>query len=282
MMKKLLFYAACVLTFSFANAQTTTILNLSTGVNDDGSLLAIGATDPDWTSVTEANGNVNTATTMTKEAEWSNAFLTGVTNSHWIKAGPATAGYYNYKSKTVEIPEGSTDVLLNLKALSYIRNWVSIVKINADNTETATQIAATVWSDTTGSSGWLNSQNPTVTNYALTPGKYYILVRVNTTNSARQQSIDTKATITYTTPSLGVGENSKNKISIYPNPSSEKIFVSGDDLVSYKITSMSGSLIKSGVFIDRSVTISELKPGTYIITMITKTNETISQKIIKK
>ncbi len=280
-MKKLLFYAACVLTFSFANAQTTTTLNLSTGVNDDGSLLAIGVTDPDWTSITETNGNVNTATTMTKDAEWSNALLTGVTNSNWIKAGPATSGYYSYKSKTVEIPEGSTDVLLNLKALSFVRNWVSIVQINADNTETATQIAATTWSGT-GATGWLNSQNPTITNYALTPGKYYILVRVYTNNSAKQQSIDTKATITYTTPNLGIGENSKNKVSVYPNPSSEKIFVSGDDFVSYTITSMSGSVIKTGTLSDRSVNISTLKPGVYVITMVSKTNETFSQKIIKK
>ena len=174
----------------------TSVVDLSTGRNNDGSLLSTAAQkDLDW-SVTNASNVTTIPVTRPTYSGWSYALLgSSPQNSVWITHGAET-GYFDYKSKTFTIPEGVTNAKLNLRSLSYIRNWTSLVKINSDNTTTATQITATSWlSD--GAKGWINSRSPEVINYAIAPGTYYINVQVYTNNGTVKGSLDVNANVQY-------------------------------------------------------------------------------------
>ncbi len=189
------------------------VLDLSTGRNDDGSLMPPDAiADNDW-SVTNAANVTTIPITRTTYSGWSYAGIgSNPQNSVWITHGPET-GYFDYKSKTFTIPDGITDAKLNLRSLSFVRNWTSLVKINNDNTTTATQITATSYlSD--GAKGWLNSRSPEVVDYPITPGTYYIKVQLYTNNGAVRGSIDVNANVQY-----GSGLKSSNNISLF-SPSS--------------------------------------------------------------
>ena len=81
-----------------------------------------------------------------------------------------------------------------------------MVKINNDNTTTATQITATSYlSD--GAKGWLNSRSPEVVDYPIAPGTYYIKVQLYTNNGSVRGSIDVNANVQY-----GAGLKSSNNI----------------------------------------------------------------------
>jgi len=190
------------------------VVDLSTGRNDDGSLMSATASvsDNDW-SVTDASNITTIPVTRITYSGWSYALLgTDPPNSVWITHGPQT-GYFDYKSKTFTIPAGITDAKLNLRSLSFVRNWTSLVKINDDNTTTATQITATSWMSD-GAKGWLNSRSPEVINYPIAPGTYYIKVQLYTNNGSVRGSVDVNANVQY-----GAGLKASNNIS-FSTPSS--------------------------------------------------------------
>lgn len=182
------------------------VIDLSTGRNNDGSLMSPDAiADNDW-SVTNAANLITIPITRITYSGWSYAGIgSNPQNSVWITHGSET-GYFDYKSKTFTIPEGVSDAKLNLRSLSFVRNWTSLVKINNDNTTTATQITATSYlSD--GAKGWLNSRSPEVVDYPIAPGTYYIKVQLYTNNGSVRGSIDVNANVQY-----GAGLKSSNNI----------------------------------------------------------------------
>ncbi|KFE97272.1 PKD domain-containing protein [Chryseobacterium luteum] len=174
------------------------VIDLGTGKNDDGTIMAeIGAVDTDWT-YTDPNGV--TSTPITRHANvsgWSSASTGGVMGvTRWITGNNMIYGDHYYVSKEFIIPEGVTTAVLNLRTLSFVRSWTYLVKKNTDGTENETMITSTAWlSD--GAKGWLNSRNPEVINYPLTPGKYVVKVKVFTNNSGQRQATDTNAYVNF-------------------------------------------------------------------------------------
>lgn len=174
------------------------IIDLGTGRNDDGTLMAeIGAVDADWT-YTDPNGV--TSTPITRHANvsgWSSASTGGVMGvTRWITGNNMIYGDHYYVSKEFEIPEGVTTAVLNLRTLSFVRSWTYLVKKNTDGSENETMITSTAWlSD--GAKGWLNSRNAEVINYPLAPGKYIVKVKVFTNNTGQRQATDTNANVNF-------------------------------------------------------------------------------------
>lgn len=75
-------------------------------------------------------------------------------------------------------------------------------------------------------------------------------------------------------------------IKVFPNPSSEFIFISSTENTLYELTilNLNSKLIHKGEYRkDESINIQNLTPGTYIVTIIDNFNQkTNSYKIIKK
>jgi len=181
----------------FAAEAQTQMIDLSTGKNDDGTIMIDdGSPDADW-SYTDPGGTVSTPVVRYAVNGWSSASTNGIAGvSRWITGGNAMTGYHYYKSKLFEIPQGSTNSVLNLRSLSFTRNWTYLVKKNDDGTETETLITQTTYMSD-GAKGWLNSRSPEVVNYSLAPGKYVIKVQAFTNSGAQRQAIDVNAFVTY-------------------------------------------------------------------------------------
>ncbi|MCX8525681.1 T9SS type A sorting domain-containing protein [Chryseobacterium formosus] len=210
-MKIKLFLLSLLLWFGALQSQTITI-DLSTGKNDDGTLMnapppdvAGGASvmDPDWTVMRPGETvQVSTKTRHTYSG-WSFPGL-GVTGnalqSRWItdKDGLFNVGdgYYYYYSKTFTIPSGTTDATLNLRSLSFVRNWTYLVRTDVSpNTEEL--IVQTTWMSD-GAKGWLNSRSPEVINKPITPGTYIIKVKLYTNNGGVTNAVNVHGLVSYT------------------------------------------------------------------------------------
>jgi PKD repeat protein len=198
-------------------------IDLSTGKTDTGALLPFLDDGKGGASVDElhwkflyADGSTTTEKTRHYYTGWS--YPTGppvnnggLPNSTWIYCPGCTDGteFYNHISPTFNIPESATDAKLWLKALSFVRNWVYLVKINDDGSNTENLIAATSWRSD-GAKGWLNSRNPLVDGMALSPGKYFVKVKVYSNNSQVSESLAVNAVANYgagvgTVPSVSFG-----------------------------------------------------------------------------
>ena len=173
-------------------------IDLSTGRNDDGTLMAItSVSNTDW-KYTHPNGTVSTPITRHTYTSggWSFAQIANATpNSVWITGDNIDEGNHYFDSKEFEIPEGITKAVLNLRSLSFVRNWTYLVKKNDDGTSTETQITATTWMSD-GAKGWLNSRSPLVSNYQLSPGKYFLRVKVYA-NKGQQHAVDVNANVSF-------------------------------------------------------------------------------------
>jgi hypothetical protein len=83
-------------------------------------------------------------------------------------------------------------------------------------------------------------------------------------------------------PALAVAQNVSNSFSVSPNPFSDVIFIGGiNELANYKIFSIDGKLIKSGVLENKQIRLDELANGLYLL-QITSNGEIMTKKIIKK
>jgi hypothetical protein len=73
-------------------------------------------------------------------------------------------------------------------------------------------------------------------------------------------------------PSTGIGENSFNKVTVYPNPTSNYLSVDTDELkienIPYQIFNSVGQLSQSGIFEENLIDISKLISGYYTISLI--------------
>lgn len=169
---------------SFTVIGETIIINLSTGSNDDGTLMSTSSIpDPDWT-FTRTNGTEGTPYTRQKANNWCNLATTtdwpGI-NSIYITEGTLAAGTYYYTSKSFTIPENSTNAQLKFKATAWRRHNTYLVKINQDGSTTETLI-----SQTTGQ-GHFCTGSPAV-NVALTAGTYRVKVKITSDDNVQQRN----------------------------------------------------------------------------------------------
>lgn len=88
------------------------------------------------------------------------------------------------------------------------------------------------------------------------------------------------------TTALSTHENSKNSITIYPNPASGKVFITGklnSKNYSAEIINTEGRKVKdTKVNEDGSVDISRLNPGIYFVTIKSENTKVYSQKLLVK
>lgn len=170
---------------------TGEIIDLSTGRNDDGTLMPIGTTDYDW-KCELPNGTIVNPFTRSTYGQWSFAQIIGnVKNSVWITGNDIGTGNYIYRSKSFTIPENVLHAKLNLRTLSFVTGWTYLMKENTDGTQTETLIT-----QNTGT-GWFNSGNALVSNLPLNPGKYHIKVKVYDNNSSVTEAMDTNVNINF-------------------------------------------------------------------------------------
>ncbi|SHK09866.1 T9SS type A sorting domain-containing protein [Epilithonimonas mollis] len=80
---------------------------------------------------------------------------------------------------------------------------------------------------------------------------------------------------------LSATETEKKQIRLYPNPAKDFINFS-DEVSNIKITDLSGKVIKQIPNSEKSINVSKLMKGTYIITAVSKSGELITKKFIKE
>jgi hypothetical protein len=215
------------------NAQQVTV-DLSTGRNDNGTLMPINQIDPDW-HISKPDGSIAQCNTRETYTGWAFADMgSGLPNSVWVTTNNyySTDAYYNMISKPFSIPAGATGATLNLRSLSFARNWTFLVKKNTDGTETETQISATS-SLSDGAKGWLNSRSPIVSNYALSSGNYYIKVKLYSVNNVRP-SIDVNANVAYTPQSCSTSAPAViSPVAYCQNTTATKLTATGSNLLWY-------------------------------------------------
>ena len=80
---------------------------------------------------------------------------------------------------------------------------------------------------------------------------------------------------------LATNEVQSTKINIYPNPVKETLNFS-EEVSKIKITDLSGKMVKQASASAKSVNVSTLAKGVYIISATTKSGESINSKIVKE
>lgn len=184
--------------FSIVKAQVK-VVDLSTGRYEDGSVMPIDIVDPNWT-YTRPDGTSHAVMTRHTYSGWYlPAFKDNTYNERWVTGEPGdpTEGYFIYKSKSFVVPEGAK-ANLEVRALAFVRQWTYLVKKDAKGKEDEKEITRTVWMND-GAKGWFNSRNPLV-ELDLTPGTYYIKVKVYTNNGNVRQSLNVASKV-YISPS---------------------------------------------------------------------------------
>lgn len=100
--------------------------------------------------------------------------------------------------------------------------------------------------------------------------------------------IQDSATIDFTTPFTGTISLSSNdleqknkNIEIFPNPVKDILHFS-EEVSTIKIVDLSGKTLKQSIDSGKSVDVSKLSKGNYLITIVTKTGQNITKKIVKE
>ncbi len=83
---------------------------------------------------------------------------------------------------------------------------------------------------------------------------------------------------------LGINEQVQTNISVYPNPTNDKIYLPEQYInATYKIYTISGQLVNNGIIKEQEIRLSRLTAGIYILKIfVTKTNKEVQTKIIKQ
>jgi len=268
--------------------------DLSTGKDSNNNFIAIDSDDDDWKGF-DINGTEIKPKVRHTFPGWSFADIGNSKNSQWITLNN-TEGYYNYKSRQFTVPDNAADARLNLRSLSFVRNWTYLVQVNPDGTETETEITKTQFlSD--GAKGWLNTRSPKVTDYALSPGTYYIKVLVYSNNGDVRESLDVNAVVSCSaglinankkapvSPTLASETVLNNSISIYPIPTNGEVNIIASDVIkTVELYDASGRITQTKRFTSAAkkekINILGTK-GIYYLKVITTKGET-TQKIIKE
>lgn len=134
--------------------------------------------------------------------------------------------------------------------------------------------------DVAGTGMWLPLPVPKGNIYEwIAQGELEPILRVNTSIIAGNETV---TTIEYldVNQNLGIKEV-HNEISIYPNPTTDKLFISFKGMESYVIVSTTGELVLSGMGEVSEISVGNLTPGTY--TIIVKSKDSfITQEFIKQ
>ena len=81
---------------------------------------------------------------------------------------------------------------------------------------------------------------------------------------------------------LGLGSKFEtSKLTLYPNPATNQIFISGQDIERVDIYNLLGILVKTVDKNTQTIDVSNLPTGNYIVKM-TNGEGTVTKKIIKK
>jgi hypothetical protein len=83
---------------------------------------------------------------------------------------------------------------------------------------------------------------------------------------------------------LGINENLLNEFKIYPNPTTEQIFISEEfiDEISYiEISQLDGKIIKKIVSNFSSISLSEFQSGIYLLKLVNNNGTSATKKIVK-
>lgn len=268
--------------------------DISTGKGSDGNPLNIDADDDDWKGY-DINGTEITPKVRHTYSGWSNADIGNGNNSQWISLNNFE-GYYTYKSREFAIPENATDATLNLRSLSFVRNWTYLVKVNPDGSEDEIEITKTQWMGD-GAKGWLNSRSPKVENYSLSAGRYYIKVLVFSNNSSVRQSLDVNAVVycssgliyankkTVSSPTLGNEDLKLNEVTVYPIPTKGEVSIlAKENVKSIALYDAAGRVLQTQIL---SLPSKNLKfninagKGIYYLKIRTDSKE-ITRKVIKE
>jgi len=128
-----------------------------------------------------------------------------------------------------------------------------------------------------------NGQNPKIINLNATNNTSQTCIIVDDVANAYSYSGWKKdVTASYNLAcTLAVNESSKKGILMFPNPAKDILNFS-EEISNIKITDFSGKIVKQISTSEKSVNLSKLAKGTYIITATTKTGETINKKFIKE
>lgn len=246
-MKIKFFFFSLLLFYGMSQSQTVTI-DLSTGKNDDGTSLnapppdvtgGVSVLDPDWMVVRPGETLPVTTKTRHTYSGWSTPTLTITTGvgdqSRWItdETGWAVTGDYIYTSKSFQIPNAATNATLNLRSLSFVRNWTYLVRTDVfPNTEE--EITRTAWMSD-GAKGWLNSRSPEVYNKPLIPGATYkIKVRVYTNNSSVTNALNVQGIVAYTSQTCSTPEPTVNSVVAYcQDATASPLTATGNNLLWY-------------------------------------------------
>ncbi len=95
---------------------------------------------------------------------------------------------------------------------------------------------------------------------------------INSAESTNIQSIPTT-----------VQENTFEELKVYPNPSSENIFIqSNNQYTTYKIVSLQGKLIANGNLINNQISLTQISNGIYFLKLVSNGNSIISKIQIQK
>lgn len=128
-----------------------------------------------------------------------------------------------------------------------------------------------------------NGQNPKIINLdATNNGNETCIIVDNVANAYSYSSWKKDATAGYDLYcTLGVSDTSKKGIIISPNPVKDIINIS-EDVSNIRISDLSGKMVKQISNSEKSINVSNLIKGTYIISAVTKTGEIINKKFIKE
>ncbi|KFC23442.1 DUF7619 domain-containing protein [Epilithonimonas lactis] len=268
--------------------------DLSTGKNSDNNFITIDSDDDDWKGY-DINGTEMTPKVRHTFPGWSYADLGSGNNSQWISLNNYE-GYFTYKSRAFTIPENATDAKLNLRSLSFVRNWTYLVKVNPDGSEEETEITKTQWMND-GFKGWINSRSPKVDNYALSAGTYYIKVLVYSNNSTVRESLDVNAIVScsaglmyenkavVSTPTLDTGISTEKSIVVYPVPTRGEVSISAQENIrSIELYDPSGRILQKQILnVPSKNSKLEINGNRGIYYLKIKTDQKmVTQKIIKE
>lgn len=122
------------------------------------------------------------------------------------------------------------------------------------------------------------------------PGNYTFNVEIfvwGSNGCFHAQNKQDSATLDFTNPFTGTislstnDVDSQNKnLNLYPNPVNDILNFS-EEVVSLKITDLSGKILKQNFVAGKSIDVSKLPKGNYLATITTKKGEVISKKFIK-
>jgi hypothetical protein len=89
--------------------------------------------------------------------------------------------------------------------------------------------------------------------------------------------------LTYTvnfTIATGMNKNTVENLSVYPNPSTGKIFIAGSDIDHVKVYSLTGKVVyEQNSVVNNTVDLTGLENGIYLMTLVDRNQQTVTKRI---